>query len=74
MEFIAALELRRWAEGEWVLALVGVVSIVLGVLLARRPGSGLIAVAWFVGAYAIIFGVLLIVLGFRLRSLGASLS
>lgn len=65
--------LCRQFEGEWVLALAGVFSIILGLLLALRPGSGLVAVAWFVGVYAIIFGVLLIVLGFRLRSLRESL-
>jgi uncharacterized membrane protein HdeD (DUF308 family) len=68
-ELVAALRLRREVEGEWALALAGAVSIVLGLLLAWRPGSGLVAVAWFVGAYAIIFGALLIVLSLRLRGL-----
>jgi uncharacterized membrane protein HdeD (DUF308 family) len=70
LELVAAFQLRRQVEGEWVLALAGIVSIVLGLLLALRPGSGLVAVVWFVGAYAIVFGILLIVLGFRLRGLG----
>lgn len=69
LELIAAFRLRKQVEGEWALGLAGVVSIILGLLLAFRPGSGLIAVVWFVGAYAILFGVLLIVLSFRLRSL-----
>lgn len=70
LELVAAFQLRRQVEGEWVLALAGIVSIALGLLLALRPGSGLVAVVWFVGAYAIVFGILLIVLGFRLRGLG----
>jgi uncharacterized membrane protein HdeD (DUF308 family) len=70
LELVAAFQLRRQVEGEWVLALAGIVSIALGLLLALRPGSGLVALVWFVGAYAIVFGILLIVLGFRLRGLG----
>lgn len=68
LELLAAFRLRRQLEGEWALGLAGVVSIVLGLLLALRPGSGLIAMVWFVGAYAILFGILLVVLGLRLRS------
>lgn len=74
LELIAAFQLRREVEGEWMLVLAGVVSILLGLLLALRPGSGVIAVVWFIGAYAIVFGVLLIILGFRLRSLREGMS
>jgi uncharacterized membrane protein HdeD (DUF308 family) len=49
--------------------LAGAISVIVGLLLALRPVSGLVAVAWFVGGYAIVFGVLLILLGFRLRTL-----
>jgi uncharacterized membrane protein HdeD (DUF308 family) len=69
LELIAAFQLRREVEGEWVLALAGAISVIVGLLLALRPVSGLVAVAWFVGGYAIVFGVLLILLGFRLRTL-----
>jgi len=69
LQLIVAFRLRRQVEGEWFLVLAGAVSIILGLLLAFQPGSGLIAVVWFIGAYAIVFGILLIVLGFRLRAL-----
>lgn len=67
LEVMAAIRLRRVMEGEWTLILAGLVSIVLGLLLAMRPGSGLVAVVLFVGVYAIAFGLLLILLGLRLR-------
>jgi uncharacterized membrane protein HdeD (DUF308 family) len=67
LELIAAFRLRREVEGEWFLGLAGVVSIIVGILLALRPLSGLVAIALVIGTYAIIFGILLIVLGFRLR-------
>lgn len=74
LELIAAFMLRRQVEGEWALGLAGAISIVLGLLLALRPSSGLVAVVWFIGAYAIVFGILLVVLGLRLRSLFQSLA
>jgi uncharacterized membrane protein HdeD (DUF308 family) len=68
-EIIAALRLRRYIEGEWALALSGVLSIILGLALALVPLAGLVVVAWWIGAYAVAFGVLLLALSFRLRRL-----
>ncbi|HYM92486.1 MAG TPA: DUF308 domain-containing protein, partial [bacterium] len=38
-----------------------------GLLLLFRPATGALAVVWLIGTYALVFGVLLLVLGFRLR-------
>ncbi len=65
----AAIRLRREIEGEWLLALSGVLSVAFGVLMVLRPGQGALAVVWLLAGYAIVFGVLLLVLGFRLRGL-----
>lgn len=68
MEIIAAIRLREEIEGEWMLALSGFVSVLFGLLLAVQPVAGLVAIAWVIGIYAIVFGGLMIALGFRLRS------
>ena len=68
-EIIAAVELRRVIEGEWLLALGGLASILFGVLLIVFPGEGALALTWMIGTYAVIFGIVLIVLGLRLRDL-----
>jgi uncharacterized membrane protein HdeD (DUF308 family) len=70
LEVVAAVLLRRELRGEWLLAASGIISILFGLFLVIRPGDGAIAVAWLIGLYAIIFGIALIALGFRLRQLG----
>jgi len=66
-EIAAAIRLRRYIPGEWALALSGVLSVVLGLGIAFVPVAGLLAVAWWIGATSIAFGVLLLSLAFRLR-------
>ena len=70
LEVVAAVLLRRELRGEWLLAASGIISVLFGLFLVIRPGDGAIAVAWLIGLYAIIFGIALIALGFRLRQLG----
>ncbi len=67
-EIIAAVELRKSIDNEWLLALSGVLSIIFGVLLVLFPGTGALTLVWLIGSYSIVFGVLLVILGFRLRS------
>lgn len=55
------------SHGRWWLAFAGIVSVIWGVLLVVAPLMGAVVLTWWLGAYAIIFGVMLLVLGFRLR-------
>lgn len=66
-----AIHLRKELTGEWALALAGVLSVVFGVLLIARPGAGALAVVFLIAGYAVAFGVLLLLLAFRLKSLPA---
>lgn len=68
-DVVAAIHLRRELDNEWLLALSGILSIALGVMLIMAPGPGALAVLWWIGAVALLVGVLTIALGLRLRSL-----
>jgi uncharacterized membrane protein HdeD (DUF308 family) len=67
-ELIAAFELRRIIRSEWMLILAGIASIAFGVLLFVQPGAGALVIALWTGAYALIFGLLILALAFRVRS------
>jgi uncharacterized membrane protein HdeD (DUF308 family) len=69
-ELVAAVRLRKYITGEWLLALGGIASIAFGVLIVIAPLAGALVIALWVGAYTLVFGVLMIALGFRLRSWG----
>ena len=70
-EIATAIKLRREIKGEWFLILMGLASIVFAALLLWNPLAGAAALIWIMAWYAVIFGVLAIIFGFRLRSLPA---
>ena len=67
LEIAAAVGLRRVIRGEWALIVGGVASVIFGVLLAVWPREGLLVLAWIFGIYALVFGVMQLVLAFRVR-------
>ncbi len=63
----AAFRLTQ-GHGRWWLRAAGVLSVIFGFLLILAPLAGAIVLAIWLGAYAVVFGGLLLVLAFRLRS------
>ena len=73
VEIATAVQLRTVIENAWLLILSGVVSISFGILLIALPGPGALSLVWLLGAYALIFGSLTLVVALRLRGLRARL-
>ena len=69
LEIATAVRIRTMIENEWLMILSGVVSIVFGALLIAQPGAGAIAIVWLLGAYALLFGILTLMLAFRVRGM-----
>lgn len=67
LEIAAAFLARLPVALEWTLGLAGILSVLLGVLLAIQPGVGPLSLVWLIGVYAIVFGVLLLIRAFQFR-------
>lgn len=69
LQIAEAIALREEIEGEWLLVLGGLVSVAFGALVIARPGAGALAVLWLIGAWALAFGVLMVLLALKARRL-----
>jgi len=69
LDIYTAIRFRKEIDFEWWLGLSGVVSIVFGVLVLRQPAAGALAMAVLIGAFALAIGIVLVISGFRIRSL-----
>jgi uncharacterized membrane protein HdeD (DUF308 family) len=68
LEIVEAIRLRRAISNEWALIIGGVLSVLFGIVLLAAPGTGALAVVFVIGVYAIIFGIALLGLAWRLRA------
>ena len=68
MELVAAVRLRKIITNEWLLILAAIASVAFGVILLLQPAAGALALIWLIGAWALVFGILLMILAFRMRN------
>ncbi len=67
-EVVQAIRLREEIKGEFWLGLAGIASIIFGVLAILFPLTTFLTLTWLIAGYAIMFGVVLIMLAFRVRN------
>jgi len=67
LEIATAVRLRKEIEGEGWMILSGIASILFALLLMSFPGAGAVGLVWVIAGYAIVFGIILVILGFKLR-------
>jgi len=68
-EIITAIRLRHEISGEWMLALIAILSMAFGLLLLAFPVTGALSVILLIRAFVFAIGALMIALAFKLRSL-----
>lgn len=72
MRIIAAIRLRNEIEGEWALGLSGLLMVLWGLALAVMPAAGILSLTWLFGLFAIVIGVVMILLAFRVKGYKAA--
>ena len=66
-EIVAALDMRGTLPGAAWLGPTGALSVVFGIVVAFRPGAGMLAILWLIGFYAIFAGVTRLVAAYRMH-------
>ncbi|WP_427788834.1 HdeD family acid-resistance protein [Brevundimonas diminuta] len=69
LEIIGAIRLRNEIANEWSLGAAGALSVIFGLILVFMPGAGAIGLLWLIATWAVLFGLLLIWVAFRLKKL-----
>jgi uncharacterized membrane protein HdeD (DUF308 family) len=64
---IGAVQIRKHVENEWVLILSGALWTLFGIAVILMPGAGALGLIWFIGAVALVNGMLFIYFAFRLK-------
>lgn len=74
-EIAGAFASRRSGSNAWGWTLAaGILNVVFGILLLIWPASGILTLVWLVGIFALVGGVALILLAFRVRSMAKSVN
>jgi uncharacterized membrane protein HdeD (DUF308 family) len=68
LEIVGGIRLRKFITNEWMLILMGIASLAFGILILFAPAAGAVAIVIWIGAYALVFGILTLILAFRLRA------
>jgi uncharacterized membrane protein HdeD (DUF308 family) len=67
LEIFTAIRLRKTIANEGWMIVSGVLSVLFGILVTISPQSGAFAIGLIIGIYALMFGITLLMIAFRLR-------
>jgi uncharacterized membrane protein HdeD (DUF308 family) len=67
MQIVGAIRLRKEIDNEWWLVAAGALSVLVGVIIALQPSAGALGLLFLIGAYAVVYGAMLVGLALRLR-------
>lgn len=69
LQLFTAIRLRKQIQGEFLMGLGGVISVLFGLCLIVWPGAGALSLIWLIAFWAALFGVLMVVLAFKLKGM-----
>ena len=69
LEIAGAILLRKEIKGEWLMILSGILSLVFAYMLLANPAVGALTLVSLIGVYAVVFGILLMILGARVHKM-----
>lgn len=72
LQIVVAIRLRAALDNEWLLVAAGLMAVAFGALLAFDPAAGALSLVWILGAFALVYGALLVTLALRLRGRAAT--
>jgi uncharacterized membrane protein HdeD (DUF308 family) len=68
LQIISSIGHRAVPNSGWVWGMIGgALAILFGVVVIIWPGTGLVSIIWIIGIWAIVWGIVFIVLGIQLR-------
>jgi len=73
LTIISAIRLREEIDNEWWLILSGILAVIFGILVFTNVLAGVLAIAWTFGVFAVLVGILSIVLALRVRDFGTQI-
>ena len=74
LQIVDAIRLRKVMTNEWFYVITGVLTVLLGIILIVNPTAGALAFVITIGAFAILWGVVLVLFSLRLKRLDAGLA
>ena len=73
LQIIANVSLRTQSGRSWVWGVIaGAIGVIFGIVVLIWPKAGVVTLIWLIGIWAIVFGIVLIVLGIQLRKAAQS--
>ncbi len=68
-EIMYGIRVRKEVENEWTLILTGALSVLFGILLLIWPGAGMLSLVWLIAIFAILYGIALVALSFKVKKM-----
>ncbi|MFK4446533.1 uncharacterized membrane protein HdeD (DUF308 family) [Caballeronia udeis] len=68
LDVVTGIRLKRRGRTEWLLFVIGILSVLFGIFVLLAPGAGALALVWMISTYAIVTGSLLFVVSLAARN------